>query len=217
MNELLAATSVDLVAQVVHVHINDVGEGVEVLIPHVFGDHGPGEDTARVPHQVFEQGIFFQGQVNPLPPSDDFTGRRIKDEVIDLEYAGALGSASPEKGPNPREQLIDGEGFREVVIRSRVEPLDPLVDLRLGGQDQDWSLNAGPANSLEDIEAGQRGQHEVDDDQVVARGERHLKTFRPVFAQIDGVALFLKCALDEGADFRFVFDYEDTHGARKSL
>jgi hypothetical protein len=211
LNELLAATSVDFVAQIVHVHIDDVRKCVKVLVPDMLGDHGSGEDAASVPHHIFKQGIFFEGQVDPLSSPDYFAGGRVEDEIIDLEYTGALGSSSAEEGPNPRKQFIDGEWFGEVVVRSRVEPLDPLVDLRLGGQNEDGGLDTGPANALENIEAGQRGQHEIDDDQVVARGERHLKAFRPVLAQIHGVALLFKRALDEAADFRFVFDDKDTH------
>jgi hypothetical protein len=217
MDEFFAAASVNLVAQIIHVDIDDVRKRVEVLVPHMFGDHGSCEHAAGVAHQVFEQGIFLEGQLDPLPSSGHIAGRRIEDKIIDLEYARALGGATSKKGPNPRKQFIDGERFGQVVIRSRIEPLDPLVDLRLGGQNKNGGLDAGPANPFQHLQARQRGQHEINDDQVVARGERHLKAFSPVFTQIDGVALLFKCALDEAADFRFVFDHEDTHSDNQGL
>src|SRR5215472_14410373 len=129
LNELLAATSIDLVAQIVHVDIDDVRKCVKVLVPHMLGDHRSGEDAARVSHQIFEQRIFLESQVDPLPSPNYFTGRRIEDQIIDLEYAKALGGSSAKKGSNPRQQLIDGEWFGEIVVGSGVESLDPLVHL----------------------------------------------------------------------------------------
>src|SRR5262245_50574769 len=118
LNELLAATSVDLVAQIVHVHIDDVRKCVKILVPHMLGDHRSGEDAARVPHQIFEQRIFLEGQVDPLSSPGYFTGRRVEDEIIDLEYARALSGSSAEEGSNPRQQFIDGERFGQVIVRS---------------------------------------------------------------------------------------------------
>ena len=60
MDQFLRSTSIDFVPEVVHIDIDDVREGIEILIPHMFGDHGPGEDAAGMTHQIFEQGVLFQ-------------------------------------------------------------------------------------------------------------------------------------------------------------
>src|SRR4051812_38365510 len=73
MDQLTRSAAVDLVPQVVDVDVYDVGEGIEVMIPDVFGNHGPREDPPRMTHEVFQQGIFLQGQVDALPPSRDFS------------------------------------------------------------------------------------------------------------------------------------------------
>src|SRR5574337_1095924 len=74
MDQFLGSASIDLIPKVVDIDIDDVGEGVEVLIPHVFGDHGPGEYTAAMAHQIFEQRVLFQRQIDALPPPGDITG-----------------------------------------------------------------------------------------------------------------------------------------------
>jgi hypothetical protein len=50
MDEFFAAASVNLVAQIIHVDIDDVCKRVEVLVPHMFGDHGSGKHAAGVAH-----------------------------------------------------------------------------------------------------------------------------------------------------------------------
>ena len=54
MDQFFGSASIDFIPEVVHIDIDDVGEGIEVLIPHVFGDHGSGEHSAGMAHQIFE-------------------------------------------------------------------------------------------------------------------------------------------------------------------
>src|SRR6266480_2882676 len=53
MQQWLIETLVDLLAQSADVNIDDIGLGIEVIVPHVFEQHRAGHYMAGVAHQVF--------------------------------------------------------------------------------------------------------------------------------------------------------------------
>src|SRR3954452_7349256 len=55
VEERVGVALIDLAAQPRHVHVDDVGLGVEVIVPDVFEQHGTGHHLAGVLHQIFEQ------------------------------------------------------------------------------------------------------------------------------------------------------------------
>lgn len=87
-------------------------------------------------HQIFEQGIFLQSEVYPLTASGHFARGRVQCQIVDLEHAGALGGPAAKQGANAGKQLVDSERLGEVIVCSCIKALDPLIDLRLGGQNQ---------------------------------------------------------------------------------
>src|SRR5262245_12916742 len=115
-------------------------------------------------HQIFEQGIFLQGQVDPLTASAHFTCSRVQRQIVDLKYARTFGGAAAKQGANASEQFVDSEGLGEVIVCPRVKAPDALVHLRLGCQNQDRSLNPRLADSLQNVQPGQGWQHQVDDE-----------------------------------------------------
>src|SRR6185295_17367606 len=64
VHQLFGVPRDDLLAQPVDDHIDDVGPGVEVIVPGVLGDQGPGHHSARVPHQVLQHRVFFGGELD---------------------------------------------------------------------------------------------------------------------------------------------------------
>src|SRR5262245_28380850 len=57
MHHLPRVPRVDLLPQPIDHHVDDVGAGIEVVVPGVLGDERPRHDSARVPHQVFQDGV----------------------------------------------------------------------------------------------------------------------------------------------------------------
>src|SRR5688500_11630374 len=53
-----SVVGIDLAAQPVDEHIDDVRLRIETVIPNVLQDHRLGDDAARVAHEIFEQGEF---------------------------------------------------------------------------------------------------------------------------------------------------------------
>ena len=58
MNELFLKRLVHLVAQVVDVNFNDVGTGLKVDVPYLFGDFSFGNNPLLVADKIFHQGKF---------------------------------------------------------------------------------------------------------------------------------------------------------------
>ena len=68
------------------------------------------------------------------PP--DLPGRRVEPEVADLEPHRSLGRSAAHERAQPREQLGEREGLREVVVGACVEPRHPVVD-RVPGREHE--------------------------------------------------------------------------------
>ena len=61
---------VDLGAQVPHVHVNDVGQTLEALVPHVLDDHGAREHPPRIGGQILEQRVLLGGELDARAARD---------------------------------------------------------------------------------------------------------------------------------------------------
>ena len=179
----------------------------------MFRDHGPRENAAGVAHHIFKQRIFLDRQLNALSSACDFSGRRVQDEVLDLEQACGFSAAPPQQGPHSRQQFFDRKGFRQVVIGARVQPLDSLIDLRPGREDQHRCLDFLLPDPLQDLQPRQPWQHQIQDDEVVAPAQGQIEPLGPLGAEVHRVALFLQRPSDEGADLRFVLNDQNTHRA----
>ena len=67
---------------------------------------------------------------------------------------------------DPSAQLPRDEGFCDVVICPKFQPINLLGFMCLCRQHDDGSLDAGTAQFLADLESILSGQHEVEDNQV---------------------------------------------------
>jgi hypothetical protein len=59
MDEFCIMITIDLISEVTDIDIYHIGKGVEVDVPDMLGNHGAGHYAAYIPHEVFQQGIFF--------------------------------------------------------------------------------------------------------------------------------------------------------------
>src|SRR5260370_19790459 len=62
VNQRLIRAVINLPPETLYIDINDVGKGIEVLVPDVLGNLGATKDLTLVKHQQLQQGIFFRGQ-----------------------------------------------------------------------------------------------------------------------------------------------------------
>src|SRR5882762_2670369 len=61
VDQRLLRAVINLPAETLYIDVDDVGKGIEVLVPNVFGNLGATQDLTLVKHQQLEQGIFLRG------------------------------------------------------------------------------------------------------------------------------------------------------------
>src|SRR5882762_4426843 len=60
--QLARVPVVNLAPQALHVNLDQIGEGIEVLLPNMLGNLSPTNDLIDMARQVIQQGIFFCGK-----------------------------------------------------------------------------------------------------------------------------------------------------------
>jgi hypothetical protein len=73
----------------------------------------------------------------------------------------------------PCEELVERERLREVVVCAGIEARHAVTDGVSGGQHQHRRPDLLPSELAARLEAVDPGQHDVEHDRVVLRGERH--------------------------------------------
>ena len=115
---------------------------------------------------------------------------------------------APEERPDPGRQLAQAERLRDVVVGAELEP-DDLVELAvLGGQHHDRHAGLG-ADDPADLDAGQLGEHQVQQDEVRALGAERARASRPSAAGTTRKPSSLERVRERLAQRRLVLHDED--------
>ena len=85
---------------------------------------------------------------------------RVEDDVGVLHWAVGGGHA-PEERPESREQLVEGEGLRQVFICPGIETRDAVRDLAPRGEQEDRQRIVGGAQTATDFEPVRGWHHHV--------------------------------------------------------
>src|SRR6202030_3855719 len=122
-------------------HINDVGLRIEMIIPDVLQQHGPGHHLAGVFHQIFKQSKLTRLQYDLLSATRDLMREAIELEVADAIHRFLAATTPARKYFRACKQLGKRIGLREIIVAARAQPLDPIVHLTERGQDKRWGLD----------------------------------------------------------------------------
>lgn len=110
--------------------IDDVGLGIEVVIPDIFQQHGAGHHLPGIFHQVFQQAEFARLQDDLLAGPADLVGQAIEFEIADaVQHILIRRALATAQNFDTGEQFTKGIGFRQVVITTGAKPGDAVVDL----------------------------------------------------------------------------------------
>src|SRR5690606_10073922 len=96
MNEPRLVLRLGLLAQVTHIHFDDVAFTTEVVTPDTVKDDIASQYLTRVTHKQFKQLVFFGGQIDGMFTTVGAVGTGIECEVgetEDLRAAGGRGTA----------------------------------------------------------------------------------------------------------------------------
>ncbi len=175
--------------------------------PRLFEDHHAAAEAAGGAHEEFEEAIFAGGQLDGGAAAEGLAGGGVKTEIGDAQDGGAVVGAAPGEGADAGEQLLQLEGFGQIIVGAGVEALDAFVDFAAGGEEQDGSELAAVAQLAEDAEAIAAGEHDVEDQAVKGGGRKERGDVVAVVAEVHGKAFRLQRLADKRSSLSFVLDH----------
>src|SRR5262249_7008677 len=141
-------------------------------------------DLTRVEHERLEQIQLARRQVDRAALLEHLTGIAVQLQAAKLEDALGRRSSPPQDGADPGQQLLELEGFRQIVVGAGLQPLDPLVNVAARRQHDDRDV-AGLPDPSADVEAVQSGQVQVEEDKVGPAAGDGCDRLRAVARQLD--------------------------------
>src|SRR5438105_1339923 len=119
------------------VHIDDIVERRSAvrLAPHFARDHLPRHRSVMVLRKKCEQIELARCECNLPLPTRDTTRLHIEREITDLLPQSVSGIGPPKQSTNPREQLSEGKGFYQIIIRSGVQAEHAILN-RIASSEQ---------------------------------------------------------------------------------
>jgi hypothetical protein len=212
VQQRLGEALVDLLSQPAHMHVDDVGLRVEMIVPHIFEQHRARHHLAGVSHEEFEQAEFARQELDVLRAASHAARQQVHLEIADLELCGcSAAAAAPQQRLDARQQLSKGEGLGEIVVAAGAQASDPVVDRAQRAQDQHGGADFGAAERRHQRQPVHRRQHTVDDQRVVAAGTRHEQAGTPIGRVVDDIAALGEPLGDIGRRLAVVFDNEKLH------
>src|SRR5690348_4087689 len=174
--------------------VDDVRAGVEVIPPSILRDQRAAHHAAAVPHQVLEHRVFLRGQLDQLAPAADLARTLVELEVANVQLVRRERLRPTRERLDPREELFEGEGFRDVIIRTGAQRRDLRIDGVLRRQHEHRLLESLRAKTVEHLETGLLWKPHVEDNEIVRLRAGPALPFVSISDKIDGVALLFEPA-----------------------
>jgi len=133
----LDALAAQLLPEVPHVDVDDVGAALVRAVPHVVDQVGAGEHLARVPHQLLQQRELLRRQGHRLAVQGDRAAGRVECDATGGQHGRAAGRHAAGERAHPGPQLRQRHRLHEVVVGARVERGHPVGDGVARGQHED--------------------------------------------------------------------------------
>ena len=118
---------------------------------------------------------------------------------------------SPDERLQPRQQLRKRERLRQVVVATRLQTLDAIINRAASAQNEHRGMDAARTDPIDQGQPVETWQHHVDDRGVVAPVERKLDALFAVGRDIDDITGFGQPLAHEVGNGRVVFDHEHSH------
>src|SRR6266540_4273380 len=109
-------------------HVDQVRNVVELVVPDMLGNRLTGEDLVGVPHQEFKQAILLGREGDRLTAALDRVVARVERQLRHFENGTDERGLTARQGADARQQLGKREWLYEVVVRAAVEPSDAILN-----------------------------------------------------------------------------------------
>src|ERR1700704_2684142 len=186
-----------------------VGITIEVLVVEMLDQFTARNDTAGVVHEIGKQAIFVRGQLDRIAVDGDPAGAGIEAHAAAIELALGVAGRTTQQGADARQDFLEMERLRDIVVGAGVETLDLIAPTVARGQDQDRHGPSGPAPRLEHRDAIHFGQADIEDDRVIRLAFAEKVTLFAIEGTIDHVARVGKCGRELPVEIGIVLDDEE--------
>src|SRR5712691_11479521 len=207
---------VDLAAQSPHEHLEDVDERIVVVVPHVRRDRGAVEQASLVQHEQLEQGELLRGEGDRPAAAAHLASGGVHLEVRDAMQRRRERRSAARQRLEPRHELPEGEGLRQVVIGAGLEPAHPVVQGIERRQHQDRRGDAATAQLTAQVEPRAAGEADVQDDHIVAAERGLLQAVREGRRERGIDALRAQAVAQEARQLGIVFYDQYPHSRLRS-
>ena len=139
---------------------------------------------------------------------------RIEDKIAHGDHLRRLAvRPAPEQGADAGQQFVEGERLGQIVVGAAAQPFDLVMDAVLRRQHENQALRPLPPEAAADLDAVDRRQHHVEDDQRIAMVAAELQRLFAVVGNVDDEPFGLEPALEEADDAWVVLDEQQLcHG-----
>ena len=164
-------------------------------------------------HEEFKQREFFQGECDLDTIFCDSVPCRIKHNISDFERPRMSVFRASENRVDARDELIEGERLRDVVVGAAVEKINFVLGLVARSEHYYRCRDSGFAYVSADLIATDTGKHEIEKNEVVfilieQNTCARLVTIRkPVHTE----AFHLQASFYRFCQLGFIFDNQDSH------
>ena len=92
---------IHLAAQVTHVHVDDVSQTLEALVPDVLDDHGAREHAAGIGGEVFQQRVFLGREFDAAAGAAHLLRQSIDLQIRHAQHARTCSPGPAAAAPSP--------------------------------------------------------------------------------------------------------------------
>src|SRR5437879_4153580 len=172
MDQRIGLLAVDLATHAPDIDVDDICGGIEMKVPDVLQQHGPGYDATFVAHQILKELKLPGKKHNILATPAGGPRHQVEREIADTQDRlldnGVTASA---KRLDPRQEFDERKRLDQIVIAAGTQAAHPIVDFSECTDDQDGCGDAIIAELTHDGNAVDIKQHAVErDDDIAARG-----------------------------------------------
>ena len=154
--------------------------------------------------QKLQQRIFLRGEIHRGACARDPSGAGLDFHVTQSDDRCRRGGGPSDECPNTRQQLVEGERFRQVIVRAGVKRAH-LVDRRIaGGEDKHRGAITARADSSHDLPSIHDWNHQVKDDHVVGGPLGPPERFLAIGGDVYGEPRFSKRLAQGGGEVRLI-------------
>jgi len=123
---------IDLAAEALHGHVDDIGLGVKLVAPNALAKKGARQHAAGAAEKRFEQSKFAGGEFDGLAGPTDRALMQIENQVGVGEHGERLASATSHDGAKTSDKFNDRKRFRQVIIGAEFQTFDAFVHVATG-------------------------------------------------------------------------------------